>query len=122
MECVPFMPEEHCIGHGRSIAQQWVVERWACAKRNSQKFTCCYADCLLRTFRPHCLNDMLHKQPTIGEVREAFETSSKSMSPLEHFDRMVKTGIINSRGEVTKLVGGQAEPEPDACRPAQQNN
>lgn len=30
---------------------------------------------------------------------------------------MVRDGIINSKGEVTRLVGGAAEPEPWAKRP-----
>ena len=34
------------------------------------------------------------------------------MTPLEHFRRMVASGVINARGEVTRLIGGDAEPEP----------
>ena len=35
-------------------------------------------------------------------------------SPHEHFERLVKLGWINRQGEVTRLLGGDAEPEPDS--------
>jgi hypothetical protein len=35
------------------------------------------------------------------------------MTPHEHFTWMVRKGLINARGEVTKLIGGSAEPEPN---------
>ena len=38
-------------------------------------------------------------------------------TPLEHFGRMVASGVVNARGEVTRLIGGDAEPEPGARRP-----
>lgn len=31
----------------------------------------------------------------------------------EHFTRLVRLGWINARGQVTKLIGGAAEPEPN---------
>ena len=31
---------------------------------------------------------------------------------------MIRNGIINREGKVTRLVGGHAEPEPGAMRPA----
>jgi hypothetical protein len=43
------------------------------------------------------------------ESREALRRSRES--PAEHFDRLVRLGFINKRGEVTKLLGGDAEPE-----------
>jgi hypothetical protein len=43
------------------------------------------------------------------EAREAMRRSPES--PKEHFDRLVRLGFINTRGEVTKLLGGDAEPE-----------
>jgi hypothetical protein len=60
----------------------------------------------------------MEKQPTIAEMRRAIEASTRSMTPLEHFRRMVASGLINARGEVTKLIGGDAEPEPGARRPS----
>ena len=58
---------------------------------------------------------MLHRQPTIEEMRAALEATK--LPPKEGFARMVRDGIINARGQVTKLVGGEAEPEPGAQRP-----
>jgi hypothetical protein len=43
------------------------------------------------------------------EAREAMRQSPES--PKEHFDRLVRLGFINTRGEATKLLGGDAEPE-----------
>lgn len=34
--------------------------------------------------------------------------------PKQHFQRLVELGWINARGEVTKLLGGEADPEPTA--------
>lgn len=34
--------------------------------------------------------------------------------PRQHFERLVKLGWINREGEVTRLLGGNAEPEPDS--------
>ena len=59
----------------------------------------------------------MEKQPTIAEMRKALEASTNAMTPLEHFRRMVASGVINARGEVTRLIGGDAEPEPGARRP-----
>lgn len=54
-------------------------------------------------------------QPTIEEMRAALEATR--LSPKEHFARMVADGLINSEGQLTKLYGGQAEPESWAKRP-----
>lgn len=59
----------------------------------------------------------MEKQPTIAEMRKALEASTRALTPLEHFRRMVDSGVINARGEVTRLIGGNAEPEPGARRP-----
>jgi hypothetical protein len=59
---------------------------------------------------------MLHRQPTIEEMRAALVATE--LPPKEHFAQMVRDGIINARGQVTKLVGGSADPEPGAKRPA----
>ena len=38
---------------------------------------------------------MLHRQPTIDELREAFlAESAREMTPLQHFERMVRMGLI----------------------------
>ncbi len=49
------------------------------------------------------------------EAREALRRSPES--PKEHFDRLVRLGWINTRGEVTKLLGGDAEPETNNSTP-----
>ena len=58
------------------------------------------------------------KQHTIEELRAALEASYRSMTPREHFQRMIDNGLINSQGQLTKLFGGDAEIEPWARRPA----
>lgn len=55
-------------------------------------------------------------QPTIEEMRAALEATK--LPPKEHFARMVAYGLINLEGKLTKLFGGEAEPEPWAERPA----
>ena len=35
--------------------------------------------------------------------------------PKQLFQRLVERGWINMRGEVTKLLGGEADPEPEAA-------
>lgn len=54
-------------------------------------------------------------QPTIEEMRAALEATD--LPPKEYFERMVAIGLINSEGKLTKLFGGEAEPEPWAKRP-----
>lgn len=54
-------------------------------------------------------------QPTIEEMRAALEATK--LPPKENFERMVAIGLINSEGRLTKLYGGEAEPEPWAKRP-----
>ncbi|HTU24656.1 MAG TPA: hypothetical protein VMF30_04625 [Pirellulales bacterium] len=62
---------------------------------------------------------MLHRQPTVEEMQSALEATR--LSPAEHFAQMVRDGIIDNEGRVTKLVGGDAEPEPGARRPSHQS-
>jgi hypothetical protein len=45
------------------------------------------------------------------EARDAL-SRRPAMTPREHFTWMVRKGMINARGEVTRLIGGSAEPEP----------
>lgn len=74
-------------------------------------------DCILGVFRPNLIeeNGMLHRQPTIEELKAALEATE--LPPLEGFERMIRHGIINREGRLTKLCGGEAEPEPGARRP-----
>jgi hypothetical protein len=46
------------------------------------------------------------------EAREAL-SRRPAMTPREHFTWMVRKGMINARGEVTRLIGRPAEPEPN---------
>ena len=46
------------------------------------------------------------------EAREALRRRP-AMTPQEHFIWMVRKGFINARGQVTRLIGGAAEPEPN---------
>jgi hypothetical protein len=54
----------------------------------------------------------MHEQPTITEMQAAMEATR--LPPREGFARMVRDGLINARGELTRLFGGEAEPEPGA--------
>ena len=54
-------------------------------------------------------------QPTIEEMRAAL--AATELPPEEDFARMVAIGLINSEGQLTKLYGGQADPESWAKRP-----
>ncbi len=57
----------------------------------------------------------MNKQPTISEMRAALEATK--LPPKEGFERMVRDGLINDQGELTKLYGGNADPEKGAIRP-----
>ena len=46
------------------------------------------------------------------EALEALRRSRSSQTPEERFQRLIHLGWINARGEVTRLLGGDAEPEP----------
>lgn len=54
-------------------------------------------------------------EPTLEELLAALEATE--LPPKENFERMVAIGLINSEGQLTKLYGGEAEPEPWAKRP-----
>ena len=59
--------------------------------------------------------------PKAGELIEitgahALEASDRAMTPIVHFQRMVRSGLINSQGQLTKLFGGDADLEPEAQR------
>ena len=61
--------------------------------------------------------------PSPAELgREALEALKRSKEPpKEHFERLVRLGWINRRGQVTRLLGGDAEPESDAVPSANDN-
>ena len=48
-------------------------------------------------------------------ARQAREAWSRRppRDPREHFTELVRAGFINAQGQVTKLIGGSAEPEPN---------
>jgi hypothetical protein len=46
-----------------------------------------------------------------ADAHQALRESRESSH--DHFERLVRLGWINRRGEVTRLIGGDAEPEPD---------
>lgn len=46
---------------------------------------------------------------------EAMKALRESREPShEHFAQLVRLGWINRQGEVTRLLGGDADPEPDS--------
>lgn len=45
------------------------------------------------------------------EAREAL-SRRPPQSSREYFIDLVRSGFINARGQVTRLIGGSAEPEP----------
>jgi hypothetical protein len=47
-----------------------------------------------------------------AEAHEALARRPKR-TPEEYITEMVRAGFINARGEVTRLIGGSAEPEPN---------
>jgi hypothetical protein len=47
-----------------------------------------------------------------AEAREILSRRRK-LTPEEYITEMVCDGFINARGEVTRLIGGAAEPEPN---------
>jgi hypothetical protein len=47
-----------------------------------------------------------------AEARELFRKHPPKEG-IEGYIELVRAGFINARGEVTKLIGGSAEPEPD---------
>jgi hypothetical protein len=58
----------------------------------------------------------MSEQPSPRELAtEALEAlRAAPEDPRQHFQRLVERGWITTRGEVTKLLGGEAEPESTA--------
>lgn len=59
---------------------------------------------------------MVHRQATVEEMRKALFEALDAMTPEEHFQEMVDRGLINNEGQLTKIYGGEADPEP-GCHP-----
>jgi hypothetical protein len=61
--------------------------------------------------------------PTAAEIaQEAREALARSrLTPKERFERLVRLGWINRNGEVTKIFGGDVDPEPGMPDPAYAN-
>jgi hypothetical protein len=58
----------------------------------------------------------MQQYPTPQQLaQEALEALRKAPpeTPREHFARLVRMGLIDTQGRVTKLYGGEAEPETD---------
>lgn len=66
------------------------------------------------------MSTIMHQQPTIAELRAALEATK--LPPKEDFARMVRDGLINARGQLTRLYGGDADPEPGARPPRADSN
>lgn len=56
-------------------------------------------------------NHSLTPEQLAIEAREALR--KRKETPDELFRRLVRNGWINARGQVTKLLGGDADPEPN---------
>lgn len=56
------------------------------------------------------MNSMPTPRELAAEALDALQATPED--PQRHFQRLVELGWINTRGEVTKLLGGDAEPEP----------
>jgi hypothetical protein len=59
---------------------------------------------------------MIPNTPTSNELaQEALQAlrTAPPESSREHFARLVRMGLIDTQGRVTKLFGGDAEPEID---------
>src|SRR4051812_43400930 len=81
-------------------------------RRHSPRTSCCG---LHSRGLPAQYRSMNNSFPTLEELaREAREAlrSEPAESADEHFNRLVRLGWINARGEVTKLIGGSADSEP----------
>lgn len=58
------------------------------------------------------MNRFLTTAELAAEARKALRESREPSH--EHFERLVKLGWINRLGEVTRLLGGDVEPESDS--------
>ncbi len=58
------------------------------------------------------MKPQLTPQELAQEAQEAL-AKAPSETPREHFARLVRMGLIDTQGRVTRLYGGEAEPETD---------
>jgi hypothetical protein len=59
---------------------------------------------------------MINGSPTPEQIAAEARAALRRRLPRtsrEHFRELVRLGWINARGQVTKLLGGDADPEPD---------
>jgi hypothetical protein len=56
---------------------------------------------------------MVNRQATYEEMKAALARAHE-LPPLERFHRMVRRGLIDKEGRLTKLYGGEAELDPEA--------
>jgi hypothetical protein len=66
------------------------------------------------------MNKALSPQELAAEALQVLRAHPED--PKAHFQRLVERGWINTRGEVTKLLGGEAEPEPGTNGQAAQDD
>lgn len=56
------------------------------------------------------MDDSYSSKSIADAARKALEASK--LPPREHFARLVQLGWIDAEGRVTKMLGGDAEPDP----------
>jgi hypothetical protein len=56
------------------------------------------------------MSEIMTNKELVQDCKKALEASR--LPPREHFAHLVELGWIDTRGRVTKLLGGTAEPEP----------
>lgn len=59
-----------------------------------------------------CMSATIHQQPTMADMKAALDATR--LPPREHFARMVHNGLIDAAGKLTRLYGGDAEPDASA--------
>ena len=60
------------------------------------------------------MSEFMTTKELIEDCKRALAASKRP--PHEHFAHLVELGWIDAQGRVTKLLGGTAEPEPQAKR------
>jgi len=51
-----------------------------------------------------------------SQTMAGLERIDEELSPAQGFDKMVEMGLIDREGRLTRLIGGNARPEPVAER------
>jgi len=57
----------------------------------------------------------MHRRTKAETLLEAVERAGRR-PPLEIWEDLIRKGFIDREGRVTRLIGGVAEPEPEALR------